>query len=149
MKMLSEKPCRLVYFISQKDAGGVILRSAANQGIFGPDSGFLWVFPDVLARNFDEPTSSTAALDGITSSGVTIPGIDVAAMMKGSLSTSPNPPAGPAYEGFIERYAKLKSTTGTCGHDKPLSSECNCFNKTDSAGTALFQVRMVGYQCFD
>ena len=138
---LKDELCNVVFIMVQIGPGATIFRSAVHRGIMGPDSGYVWfhAFSDVPS------VASLAEEQGTLEGGLTIPGIDLRAELKGSFGLSALQPEGDKFDAFVERYESLPSTKGTCGapalEDTPLLADCACASGTDDGGSQLYQVR--------
>ena len=146
---LLSQTCRVVVLATPPGLAGLVARSAAKAGIMGPASGWLWVLPtSITGALADVEATASVTQTAVVADGPadgpagysTIPAIDVAETLRGSIGTTLKPPSGPLYDAFLQRYQAQPTTKSTCGSTNvDATNDCPCNPTTDDGRHTLFQ----------
>jgi serine/threonine protein kinase/ABC-type branched-subunit amino acid transport system substrate-binding protein len=135
---LEKRRCRVVVLLSQTTAAGPILRSAANRGILGATSSWVWYFPEAISSDIPK-VQKLAEQDGELKDGTVIPGIPVLHQsIKGCFGSTPLITRSSSYDAFADRYKSRGERLGPCGIDSEVSRECSCYKGVDDGGASLY-----------
>ena len=149
--MLANSECRVMFMSLHPSSAATVVREASIKGIMGPESGWLWVFPDAITVGVTDviagaSISADYCSDGSPLAGcsaamtLTTPAVDGAAAMTGAMGCIPLAPSGSALATFMTAYEGQTNTQGTCGNDSPVGvGGCTCGVGADEAGNNLFQ----------
>jgi len=71
VESVRDSSTKIVFLMCHPAVAGEILREAYNQGVLGPTSGFVWVFPDGVGSNLNSIQAVVEA-DGYCDDGVAV-----------------------------------------------------------------------------
>jgi len=153
---LASSGAQIVFLFVQAGTGGIFLREAAAQGLFGGESGFVYIVGDSMAGNanslIESLTTSSTECSGFGASGnlLCTPGLpneEVGAAVKGMLGVAPLV-ENDRLDSFMTRYSALTPTTASCGTNPvTVGIDCSCADGEDSVGTKVSKDLTHHYAC--
>mmetsp|Transcript_31739 Transcript_31739/g.40745 ORF Transcript_31739/g.40745 Transcript_31739/m.40745 type:complete len:1210 (-) Transcript_31739:340-3969(-) len=118
---LKDSGARIIVVFAQAADGLEIIAEAYHLGVFGVDTGFVWVFSDAMLNSDFETL-------------VDLYGDDLV----GSFYVQSAQPEGDIYKGYLERLRSVPSKLGDCDVAEMSVDECDCDPETDARGDFLW-----------